>query len=126
MDMSCTDTGSIMPRTASSTQISEHMYVLTGHRVYLVDRACEQPDAAYHMIFPTDPAIWVTHWAPRGALKKTILSDFTTPLPSYRTEEDKKHFIDLLTKNGFEGPTRWYAVMTSNKSAEDDMRSKSS
>ncbi|KAI0341820.1 alpha/beta-hydrolase [Trametopsis cervina] len=80
------------------------------------------PDAAYHMIFPTDPAIWVTHWAPRGALKKTILSDFTTPLPSYRTEEDKKNFIDLLTKNGFEGPTRWYAVMTSNKSAEDDMR----
>ncbi|KAI0348477.1 alpha/beta-hydrolase [Trametopsis cervina] len=79
-------------------------------------------DAVFHIVYPTDPAVWVTHWAPRGALKSTILSDFNTPLPTYRTEEDKKTFIDLFTKNGFDAPTQWYAVMTSKKSAEDDMR----
>ncbi|KIW19781.1 hypothetical protein PV08_00356 [Exophiala spinifera] len=43
--------------------------------------------------------------------KKKIIKK-TLELMPYATEERKQEFIDLVSKNGFEGPLRWYRGLT--------------
>jgi soluble epoxide hydrolase / lipid-phosphate phosphatase len=74
------------------------------------------------MTFPSDPTVFRDRVAPTGALRKSLLEDFTAPSPPYVSEEDHKYFIETFQRGGFTGPTCWYKVMTNKMSAEDDKR----
>ncbi|EKM50572.1 uncharacterized protein PHACADRAFT_104575 [Phanerochaete carnosa HHB-10118-sp] len=77
-------------------------------------------DSFVSISFPYDPTIWKTRLAPTGALRRSLLEDYVAPRPSYLSEEDKKHFVETFRRSGFEAPTCWYKVMTSQLSAKDD------
>ncbi|EKM57396.1 uncharacterized protein PHACADRAFT_255121 [Phanerochaete carnosa HHB-10118-sp] len=74
------------------------------------------------IMYPYDPTIWKTRFAPTGAMRGSLLEDYVAPKPSYVSEEDKKHFIETFKRNGFEAPTCWYKIMTSQLAAKDDQQ----
>ncbi|GJE91580.1 alpha/beta hydrolase [Phanerochaete sordida] len=77
-------------------------------------------DAFVSLAWPHDPELWRTRFAPVGALKRSLLEDFTGPLPAYVSPADKTAFVETFRRNGFTAPTCWYKVMTSGMSACDD------
>lgn len=81
-----------------------------------------QMDSFVSIMFPHDPTIVKTRFAPTGALKQSLLQNYQTPLAPYFSEEDKRFFVETFRRNGFEAPTGWYKIMTSQLSAEDDER----
>ncbi|KAI0341821.1 alpha/beta-hydrolase [Trametopsis cervina] len=101
--------------------------VLNGFWGYLATNEFDpdfraHPDAAFNILYPSDLRIWATDLSPVGALKQTLLSNYKAPLATYVDEDFKRNWISTFMKNGFEAPTRWYAVMTTKKSAEDDIQ----
>ncbi|KAI0341823.1 epoxide hydrolase [Trametopsis cervina] len=110
-----------------ASQKAQYGYELYGYWAYMSTKHefdtdfRAHPDSTFSIWFPDDPALWETNFAPRGALKRTMVSDFVAPLPPYLTPGDKQWFIDTFAKNGFDAPTRWYEVMKTPKSAEDDI-----
>ena len=81
-----------------------------------------QIDSFVSITFPRDPAIWKTRFSPTGALRQNLLENYQTHLPPYFSEEDKKHFVETFGRNGFDAPTCWYKMTTSQMSAKDDQR----
>lgn len=79
-----------------------------------------QWDTFFGLIFPQDPALWRTHVAPLGAVKASILSEEKFPLPSYLSEDDKKHMLDALRQGGLAAPTCYYKVQVRGDRVEDD------
>ncbi|KAI0341819.1 alpha/beta-hydrolase [Trametopsis cervina] len=95
-------------------------YLATPHEFDEDFRA--HPNSAFDLWFPHIAESSKTTFAPKGALKREILADFTSPLASFLKDDDKKYWIDIFMKNGFDAPTRWYEVMTTKKSATDDLQ----
>ena len=81
-----------------------------------------QIDSFASILFPLNPAIWKTRFGPTGVLRQNLLENYQTPLPPYLSEEDKKRFIEIFGRNGFEAPACWYKIMTNQMSAIDDQR----
>ena len=79
-------------------------------------------DSFVSLIFPYDPTIWKTRFAPTGALKQNLLENYQTPLPPYFSEEDKKHFVETLARNGLDAPLCWYKILTNQMAAKDNQR----
>ncbi|EKM56413.1 uncharacterized protein PHACADRAFT_118086 [Phanerochaete carnosa HHB-10118-sp] len=79
-------------------------------------------DSVVSISFAHDPKILRDRACPTGALKRTLLEDFTAPLPSYLSEEDAKHFVETFRRDGFAAPVCWYKVVTSQLAAEDDQQ----
>ena len=46
-----------------------------------------QLDSWLSLIYPSDPAIWKTDMAPKGAMRAWLVADKHAPLPSYLAEE---------------------------------------
>ncbi|GJE89531.1 alpha/beta hydrolase [Phanerochaete sordida] len=72
------------------------------------------------ILYPNDPAIWKTHFAPTGTFRKSLNENYLAPLPSWWSEADKDAFVDTFRRNGF--PTNWYSVMVSGESQADDIK----
>ena len=72
------------------------------------------------IVFPIDSTIWLERLAPTGSLEKSLLEDWTTPLPSYLSETEKNEFIDIFSTNGMDAPTCWYKSIVRGFMAEDD------
>ena len=72
------------------------------------------------MIYPLDPKTWITKFAPVGALQKALDDGFSTPLPSYITNEHIEKWKQTFLTNGFSAPNQWYAVMLSGFEAIDE------
>lgn len=77
-------------------------------------------DSAFSLIWPSDPKIWITDFAPTGGLKAWIQAGKEAPLAPYITEEEKKIQSEALLKGGMAGPVCWYKAMTSGISIDDD------
>ncbi|KIP01958.1 hypothetical protein PHLGIDRAFT_122890 [Phlebiopsis gigantea 11061_1 CR5-6] len=60
------------------------------------------------VLWPHDPKIWLNHIANTGDLERTLLEDWTAPLPAYLSEADKQKIITTFRANGLTGPTCWY------------------
>ncbi len=58
--------------------------------------------------------------SPTGTFKAALLEDYTSPLASYITEEDKEVFRKTFAQNGFAAPTCWYKVMTTLQQPKED------
>ncbi|GJE83979.1 hypothetical protein PsYK624_000520 [Phanerochaete sordida] len=74
------------------------------------------------LLYPQDPETWQTRIAPVGALKQTLLDDWTAPRAAYVSEEDVRLWVETFRRNGFDAPTCWYKVMTTQLSAKDDQQ----
>lgn len=74
------------------------------------------------MAFPSDPTVFRDRVAPTGALRKSLLEDFTAPSPPYVSEEDYEYFFETFQRGGLTAPTCWYKVMMNQMSAKDDQR----
>ncbi|EKM57395.1 uncharacterized protein PHACADRAFT_194943 [Phanerochaete carnosa HHB-10118-sp] len=108
----------------------DYLKQLYGYEIYAYWTFFSAPDANevlqahidsfVSLIYPYDPTIWKARFAPTGAMRGSLLEDYVTPRPSYVSEEDKKHFIETFRRNGFEAPTCWYKIMTSQLSAKDE------
>ncbi|KAI0700883.1 Alpha/Beta hydrolase protein [Cytidiella melzeri] len=106
---------------------AKYGYETFGYWEYLASDEFEtdfraNPDAFMSLLFPNDPSIWETHMAPRGALKKSMRSRYNAPLAGYVDNEDNRELINAYLKNGLRGPTRWYEIVVTTKSAEDGMK----
>ncbi len=49
-----------------------------------------------------------------------MLEDFSSPLASYFTEDDKRAFKEAFSSNGFDAPACWYKVLTRQLQSKDD------
>ncbi|OCH86221.1 alpha/beta-hydrolase [Obba rivulosa] len=74
------------------------------------------------LIYSSDPQVWQTDLAPKGAIKKWILADRKMPLPSYMNDEEKHALMQLLVQNGISAPLRWYKALVHGQFAEDDQK----
>ncbi|KAF7790085.1 hypothetical protein EIP86_001035 [Pleurotus ostreatoroseus] len=77
-------------------------------------------DSFISVIYPLDPKTWITKFAPVGALQKALDDGFSTPLPSYITNEHVEKWKQTFLTNGFSAPNQWYAVMLSGFEAIDE------
>ncbi|THG98676.1 hypothetical protein EW026_g3561 [Hermanssonia centrifuga] len=77
-------------------------------------------DSFISIIYTHDTEIWKTHVSPTGTFKAALLEDYTSPLASYITEEDKEVFRKTFAQNGFAAPTCWYKVMTTLQQPKED------
>ncbi|PSR87083.1 hypothetical protein PHLCEN_2v5253 [Hermanssonia centrifuga] len=55
-----------------------------------------------------------------STFKAALLEDYTSPLASYITEDDKEVFRKTFAQNGFAAPTCWYKVMTTLQQPKED------
>ncbi|GJE89532.1 alpha/beta hydrolase [Phanerochaete sordida] len=104
-------------------QRAQYGYELYGYWLFM-----EAPDAnavmLAHMdsfvsiLFPNDPAIWKTHFAPTGVFRKSLEENYLAPLPSWMSEGDKEYVVDFYRRGGF--PTSWYTIMATGLSQADD------
>ncbi|KAI0731466.1 Alpha/Beta hydrolase protein [Fomitopsis betulina] len=79
----------------------------------------EHLDSWLSLMHPFDPTLWKTDVAVRGTMKAWLLGDKHAPLPSYLTEEDKKHFTDRIRSGGIASALNWYKGFARGISAED-------
>jgi len=77
-------------------------------------------DSFMSLLFPYDPLISKTHFAPLNMLEEWITSDRTVELPAYMSAEElEKHKAPLL-KHGLAGPLNWYKNAVYGLSTADD------
>lgn len=72
------------------------------------------------MLFPLDPKIWLTKFAPIATLQKALAEDFRTSLPSYIPKEYIEEWKRNFLKGGFTAPDQWYTVLVSGYEAIDE------
>ncbi|KAL4245621.1 AB hydrolase superfamily protein [Abortiporus biennis] len=77
-------------------------------------------DSFFGIMYPHDPALWKTHFAPVGAMKQSLLADEKFPLPSYMSPADKQSISDALLNQGMSAPLAWYRMATSHHYAADE------
>ncbi|KAI9690116.1 MAG: hypothetical protein M1822_009077 [Bathelium mastoideum] len=66
------------------------------------------PQAAFSLIYPTDPEIWKTNFCPVGSAEAWIANDKITPLPSWVTMEENATRNEIMRQGGYAAPLRWY------------------
>ncbi|KIP08441.1 hypothetical protein PHLGIDRAFT_117193 [Phlebiopsis gigantea 11061_1 CR5-6] len=72
------------------------------------------------VLWPHDPKYWLDHFAPTGTLERSLLENWTAPLPAYLSEEDKQEIITTYRANGFTAPTSWYKIIVRGIASADD------
>ncbi|KAL0062034.1 hypothetical protein AAF712_011112 [Marasmius tenuissimus] len=77
-------------------------------------------ESFFNILWPDDPELWASAFAPLGALRRNLEANRIFPPPSWMTEEDKKLLSEPLQKNGLESPMCYYRLQTSGIGCEDD------
>jgi len=79
-------------------------------------------DSFFGIIYPSDPILWKTNMAPRGAMKDSVLADEKFPLPSYMTEDDKRRIKESLLSEGrgMKAPLTWYRMAVGGVLGKDE------
>ncbi|KAJ3485012.1 hypothetical protein NLI96_g5268 [Meripilus lineatus] len=100
-------------------------YELFGYWLFFAEDGSEKivadhVDSTLSILYPSNPAIWVTDLAPTGALKAWLLADKKAPLAPYISKEDTDKFVETLKTTGLGAPVNWYKLMVSGLGAEDD------
>ncbi|KAK1235123.1 hypothetical protein PQX77_001659 [Marasmius sp. AFHP31] len=80
----------------------------------------QQFESFFNILWPDDPKLWASEFAPLGALRRNLEANQIFPPPSWMSEEDKKLLSDPLLKNGLEAPMCYYRLQTSGMGCEDD------
>jgi len=80
----------------------------------------EHWDTFIGTLYPSDPALWLTHLCPRGAIKTAILEDNRPSPARYITEEDRKRIDSTIGKDGLGSALNWYKSTILCIVAEDD------
>lgn len=79
-----------------------------------------QPQSAFNLIYPQDPAMWKTDLAPIGKAAEWVRSGKTTPLPSWLTQEDYDIHHRVFSEGGYAGPLSWYKAAIRGINTEDE------
>ena len=79
-----------------------------------------QMESFVSVLWPHDPKIWTTRIGPTGSLERTLLEDWTAPLPAYLSEADKQTIISTFRANGFTAPFCWYKSNVRGLASVDD------
>ncbi|KAK0512524.1 hypothetical protein JMJ35_004541 [Cladonia borealis] len=66
------------------------------------------PQAAFSLIYPTDPEIWKTDFCPVGSAAEWIAAGKTTPLPEWVTEQENAVRNEIMERSGYNTPLIWY------------------
>ncbi|KAJ8083473.1 hypothetical protein PM082_009347 [Marasmius tenuissimus] len=68
----------------------------------------EKFKAFFNLNYPDNPAVWITHYGPRGAMRAYLLSDDLLPSPSWFSPEEKKIQYDGIRAMDLSGPFAYY------------------
>ncbi|PLB55852.1 putative epoxide hydrolase [Aspergillus steynii IBT 23096] len=80
----------------------------------------EHPASVFNLLYPHDPALWKTDFAPVGKAAEFVRAGITTPLPTWFTLSEYTTRDRIFSAGGYAGPLCWYKAAMRGVNAEDE------
>jgi len=74
----------------------------------------EHMDSFVSLLYPKDPSVWTTRFAPTGALEKNLRADYRCEEAEWVSDSEKKELKEYLHSTGLAGPLKWYEASVAN------------
>ncbi|KAE8158538.1 putative epoxide hydrolase [Aspergillus tamarii] len=78
------------------------------------------PASVFTLLYPHDPLLWKSDFAPTGKAAEFVRSGRITPLPSWFPLNEYTIHDRIFSKGGYAGPMSWYKAAIAGVDAEDD------
>jgi soluble epoxide hydrolase / lipid-phosphate phosphatase len=82
--------------------------------------ALSQPASAFNIVYPHDPLLWKSDFAPVGKAAEFVRAGNTTPLPTWYSLSDYTTRDRIFSKGGYAGPLSWYKAAMGGVNSEDE------
>ncbi|KAI1932862.1 hypothetical protein LOZ12_000267 [Ophidiomyces ophidiicola] len=80
----------------------------------------EHPASAFNLVYPHDPLLWKSDFAPVGKAAEFVRAGRTTALPSWYSLADYTLRDRIFAKGGYAGPLSWYKSAMRGVNTEDE------
>ncbi|OCL10067.1 epoxide hydrolase [Glonium stellatum] len=80
----------------------------------------EHPASAFNLVYPHDPMLYRTDFAPVGKAAEFVSSGKITPLPSWYDLAEYTTRDRIFSTGGYAGPLSWYKAAMRGVNAEDE------
>ncbi|RAQ40698.1 hypothetical protein AFGD_008965 [Aspergillus flavus] len=80
----------------------------------------DEPASVFTLLYPHDPSIWKSDFAPTGKAVEFVRSGRINPLPSWFPLDEYTIHDRIFAKGGYAGPLSWYKAAIAGVNAEDE------
>ncbi|OGM48107.1 hypothetical protein ABOM_002857 [Aspergillus bombycis] len=78
------------------------------------------PASVFSLLYPNDPSLWISDFAPTGKAAEFVRSGRTTPLPPWFSAEEYAVHSRIFAEGGYAGPLSWYKAAMRGVDADDE------
>ncbi|GAB1199960.1 hypothetical protein APSETT444_009319 [Aspergillus pseudonomiae] len=78
------------------------------------------PASVFSLLYPNDPSLWKSDFAPTGKAAEFVRSGRTTPLPSWYSSEEYAIHSGIFAEGGYAGPLSWYKAAMRGVNLDDE------